>query len=324
MVNRIPDPPELLSVKSIWSHAEHNAFTDLIDYRLELLCAFRESDSHENPTHGAIRLIVSSDGNSWSSRAFFALPGKDLRDPKLSIMPDGRLMLLVGITSMDANGQYLAHDSFVSFSENTVTWTPLKQVLEAGDWLWRLTWHQGVGYGVAYRYTNLQDHRLPWTISLFQTADGIHFDAITQLDVPGYPSEATVRFTEDDEMILLVRRETLLEGGAWLGRSRSPFTHWSWQALGYHLEGPNFLLASDRSLLAAGRIWHEAGEEQAVPCPKTALCRIDQGVCTPLILLPSAGDNSYPGMVTRDNILWMSYYSTHEGKTSIYLAKIQL
>ena len=38
--------------------------------------------------------------------------------------------------------------------------------------------------------------------------------------------------------------------------------------------------------------------------------------------LPSGGDTSYPGLVWYDGILWVSYYSSHEGKTSIYLAKL--
>ena len=36
------------------------------------------------------------------------------------------------------------------------------------------------------------------------------------------------------------------------------------------------------------------------------------------------GDCSYPGLVFHEGLLYMSYYSSHEGKTSIYLAKIKL
>ena len=42
-----------------------------------------------------------------------------------------------------------------------------------------------------------------------------------------------------------------------------------------------------------------------------------------VLTLPSGGDNSYPGMVWHDTLLWTSYYSSHEEKTSIYLAKIR-
>jgi len=40
--------------------------------------------------------------------------------------------------------------------------------------------------------------------------------------------------------------------------------------------------------------------------------------------LPSGGDTSYPGLLWRDGVLWLSYYSSHEGKTSIYLAGVKV
>ncbi|OQB35591.1 MAG: hypothetical protein BWY09_02248 [Candidatus Hydrogenedentes bacterium ADurb.Bin179] len=45
---------------------------------------------------------------------------------------------------------------------------------------------------------------------------------------------------------------------------------------------------------------------------------------TPVLELPSGGDTSYPGLVWYDGLLWVSYYASHEGKTSIYLAKVKL
>jgi hypothetical protein len=44
----------------------------------------------------------------------------------------------------------------------------------------------------------------------------------------------------------------------------------------------------------------------------------------PDLVLPSGGDCSYPGLVWHEGLLWTSYYSTHEGRTSIYLARIRL
>ena len=324
MFDSLRNLPKLLSVKRIWNQAPHNAFTDLLYHRNEWLCAFRESDTHENPEVGSIRLIASPDGTVWSPRAWIDSPGADLRDPKVSVMPDGRLLLLVGRTRSRPGTSYLTHDTCVSFSEDSVTWTPLQQVLEDGEWLWRLTWNGDVGYGVSYSYTDPEDHRLPWNIKLFQTRNGIQYQFMTQLAVPGYPSETTLRFGNHGELIALVRREAVEDGGAWIGFSPSPFTDWSWHPLEYHLEGPDFLAVADGSFWAAGRIWHDPGNQQAAPFPSTALCRIARTVCTPMIVLPSAGDSSYPGLVIQDNILWMSYYSTHEGQTAIYLAKIQL
>ena len=47
-------------------------------------------------------------------------------------------------------------------------------------------------------------------------------------------------------------------------------------------------------------------------------------VLTEFLPLPSGGDTSYAGMVLHDGLLWVSYYASHEGKTSIYLAKVKL
>ena len=38
---------------------------------------------------------------------------------------------------------------------------------------------------------------------------------------------------------------------------------------------------------------------------------------------PSGGDTSYAGLVWHDGLLWISYYASHEGKTSIYLAQVR-
>lgn len=53
------------------------------------------------------------------------------------------------------------------------------------------------------------------------------------------------------------------------------------------------------------------------------LCKSANGKdFTETLKLPSGGDTSYAGMVVSDNFLWISYYSSHEGKTAIYLAKV--
>lgn len=58
----------------------------------------------------------------------------------------------------------------------------------------------------------------------------------------------------------------------------------------------------------------------------TALCYLDvtNHTMTKLLKLPSAGDTSYPGLVWHNGLLYLGYYSSHESKTSIYLAKIKI
>ena len=57
---------------------------------------------------------------------------------------------------------------------------------------------------------------------------------------------------------------------------------------------------------------------------KTVLARMTKSSYEPVLTFPSRGDTSYPGLVHHKDILWFCYYSSHEGKTSIYLAKVKL
>jgi len=107
------------SVKKIWDSAPHSAFTDLIEFKVCFYCAFREGTEHEpgkESRDGEIRILVSDDGESWSSFALLTRKGYDLRDSKFSITPDGRLMVLMGGTVYD-KGVFRSRMPHVSFSD---------------------------------------------------------------------------------------------------------------------------------------------------------------------------------------------------------------
>lgn len=294
--------PKLLSVDRIWDLAPHNAFCDLIYFQDTWYCAFRESDRHQSGEEGRIRLIRSVDGEKWESSSEIRVKGLDLRDPKLSITPNGKLLLLIG----SINSKNLHTQTGVMFSENGGDWSPFQKILEPNQWLWRLTWFEGKGYGVTYG--------IETPPTLYQTTNGVDYEKITEWYIPGYPSEATLRFFSNKKLVSIIRRR----GDAWIGTSLPPYEKWDWKETKRHLGGPNFLIMPDGSMLAAGRI-SEDGK------PKTALLKMTFDQLEPILTLPSSGDSSYPGMVLKDRILWICYYSSHEeNQASIYLAKIQL
>ena len=137
--------PQLISVEKIWSHAPHNAFTDLIRFRDRWWCVFREAQAHDAPG-GIVRVLASETGAMWEPAATVEERGIDLRDPKLSVTPDGRLMLLMGGCIYDDGGEYLTRAPRVSFSEDGATWSDPRKVLAEDHWLWRATWHGDRAY----------------------------------------------------------------------------------------------------------------------------------------------------------------------------------
>ncbi len=296
----------------IWDAGAHNAFTDLIRWHDRWFCTFRESDAHIGG-NGRIRVLMSTDGDTWTSAALIDEAGIDLRDPKMSITPDDRLMILAG-GSVYEGTTYRGRQPRVLFSSDGSTWSAPERILAEGDWLWRVTWHDGTAYGVTYRTKPGEPSE--WMTALVSSRDGRTFEEVAAFAVPGRPNETTLRFMPDGEMVALLRREA---GNrfAWLGRSRAPYTSWTWKETSQSVGGPNFIRLPDGDLWATGR--------DSTSSPKTVVARLtlDAGY-EPVLTLPSGGDTSYAGMVWHDGLLWVSYYASHEGKTSIYLARVKL
>jgi hypothetical protein len=298
--------PRLLRVTKIWDRAPHNAFTDLVRFHDRWYCTFREGERHVYGRDGQIRVIASEDGSDWRPVALLAEDGIDLRDPKLSITPQGELMVLAG-GSVYEGETFVTRQPRVAFSADGEKWGPLQRIMSEGEWLWRVTWHQGRAYGVS--------RDLDSTLRFFVSDDGLDYALLRLLDVPGKAGEVTLRFTDTGALIALVRRESGSKH-AWIGTSAPPYVDWHWHEAAYRVGGPNFIILPNGDMWASGRSY--VGEQT------TVLSRFGPETYDPVLTLPSGGDTSYPGMVWHEGTLWLSYYASHEGKASIYLAQVAL
>jgi len=313
-----PPEVEIVGVKKIWDKAPHNAFTDLIRWKGKFYCAFREGRGHVS-TDGKIRVLESKDAEVWESATLAALEGYDLRDAHLSVMPEGRLMLVGGAAPREKDNQGAPTGTFVSFSKDGRAWSEPEIAIEPGRWMWQVSWRDGKAYGVSYA----AGQRRPW-LELHVSSDGVKYQShVAELFGEGYPTEVTLRFDSDGTCYALMRRDRSgsAASSAMLGVSRPDYKKWQWRDLGAEFNGfggPNFIKIPGGHWIAAGRM-HQGGAH-------TALTYIDvaNSTMTKLAKLPSGGDTSYPGLVWHDDMLYVSYYSSHEGKTSIYLAKVKV
>lgn len=307
-----PGKAELVDLRLVSNEANHSAFTDLIRFRDAWFLSFREGQGHVSPD-GALRVVTSPDGETWETVARMTSETGDLRDPKLTITADGRLMLS-GVSALNPPSD-IRHQSMVWFSKDGREWTDAKPIGEPNIWIWRPAWHKGKAYGVGY--STVPPERFT---RLYSSEDGVDFKPlVSTLSDNGFVNESTLLFLDDGSALCLTRRDGALPAGsALIGRSQPPYKEWTWKDLGKHLGGPNFIRLPDGRFVAGGR--SHAGS------PHMALAWLDPeaGTLEEFLALPSAGDNSYPGLVWKDGLLWVSYYSSHEGKTSIYLARVKL
>ena len=309
-----------VETKMIWDKGNHNAFTDLVRYKSALYCTFREGNSHvpkDASENGSIRIIRPYDGINWESVAFLSDKLYDLRDPKLSVMPDGRLMVIMGGSNY-STGKLSGTVPHVSFSSDGQDFTPqvpvsFKDGESIGfDWIWRVTWKGKTGYGVDYQ-SGAADSGTG--LKLLKTSDGISWEKLASFSIGSFPNEATIRFDKNGSMMILLRRESGANG--MLGISQAPYSDWKWTELDYRLGGPDFLVLKN-NLLIGTRLYKS-------PTNSTVIYLTDkQGKVKKTVLLPSGGDTSYPGMLISKKDLLVSYYSSHEGKSRIYLARIKM
>ncbi len=309
----------VVSVERIWDRAEHSAFTDLVSFRGRYYCTFREASGHVPGLNGVIRVIESEDGQNWRSVALLDETQVDLRDPKFSVTPDNRLCVNMGGSFYHGNTR-LKMESRVAFSDeegrnfSPPRPIPMPESIHTNmDWLWRVTWHEGTAWAAVQQLPEGQ----PRSLQLVRSNDALAWEAVHTMQVPE-PSETTLRFLHDGRMLALIRRSGPSPSVGWLGVSKPPYTDWEYKELDRPLGGPNLVQLPNGRWLAATR-----GARQKM---LIALLEVDSAKLTRVIELPSDGDCSYASLVVepdKQRVL-VSYYSSHEEKTAIYLAVLRL
>ncbi len=310
-----------MEVYKIWDQAKHNGFPDLTRFKQAFYCAFREGNNHcDNTNTGRVRIIRSEDGKNWESVALFEMKGTEIREARLSETPDGRIMVIAG-AGYFFNNHFNSLATYVSFSDKSgFNFSELeKAVVDPRistplEWVWRVTWHKGVGYGVVYQIY-VGENPDPWEAFLLKTTDGKYYEKLAKIELDGNPSESTIRFDRNDNMYIQIRRDTEDRMG-FLAESVYPYRELTYTRMNVKFGGPNFLFLNKHQLIMGSRFYREQPST-------TALLLTDlKGNLLKITKLPSGGDNSYPGMVIHRKKLWVAYYSSHEGKSNIYMASV--
>lgn len=308
---------ELVSVEKIWDKAPHNGFTDLTRFQNLFYCCFREGSS-ATTGEGVIHIMLSASGKTWIDNTTIADPGLDLRDPKLIVTPDGKRLYLLCEGVSPTEGR---QPRYATTMDGKV-WTPTQKLLAKGDALWRVSINPADNrfYGACYNIHPNSGGPAPekeWSLKTYASTDGAVWQLSSIMNVPGQPSETTLRFLKNGSALALVSRQGGDRKGA-IGTAQAPYRDWTWATAGVPLGGPNFIELPDGKLIAGSRGFG------ATPGAHMVLFAMTPNSLTPILELPSGGDCSYPGLVWHDDLLHVTYYSSHEGKAAIYYAQVRM
>jgi hypothetical protein len=317
-----PGLPGLRVVRSemIWDAAPHNAFTDLVRWRDRWYCSFREAVAHSS-YDGAARILVSDDGRAWRSAVRFTQAGLDLRDPKLCSLPDGRLLLGVGLRrQVSAMPDTWETHSAVYITADGETWDGPRTVGDPNVWMWRYVAHANSVYSFGYAKPPSKAGGGKTFLRFYRSPNGQQWETVTETEAGGgFVNEAAFAFEPDGRCVALLRREGALGGR--LGLAPPPYTDWKWSELEVRFNGPALLRLPDGRFLAGGRA-KTLGATSAM----TALgwLTTDPATLRPALRLPCKGETGYPGLCFQDGRVWASYYASQSGKCAIYIAELEL
>lgn len=308
---------ELVSVEKISDKAPHNGATDITRFQNLFYCCFREADS-ATKGEGVIHTLISANGKVWVDNVTISEPGVDLRDPKLIVTPDEkRLYLLCG-----GQSETLGRQTRYATSMDGKVWTPLQKLLAKGDWLWRVSINPADKrfYGASFNIHPSSGGPAPekeWSLKTYASTDGSVWQLSSLMNVPGQPGETTLRFLKDGTALALIARQGGDRKGV-IGMAKAPYRDWTYAATGLPLGGPNFIELPDGKLIAGSRGFGKT------PGAHMVLFAMTPTSLTPILELPSGGDCSYPGLYWHDDLLHVTYYSSHEGKPAIYYARVKV
>ena len=304
---------ELKELVKVYSDGMHNAFTDIAFWKEEYWLSFRTGTRHfiRERDDGVITVVRSADLYRWSRVARLRVEGWDARDPKL--LPWGsRLFLYTQCWSPSLR----IHASFCFYTDDGASWQgPFK----CGDYVfWRPHIYGGKAYVAAYRSGEKAED---WEVHLLESGDGVNWRYVATMARGDKVNETDIVF-EDDKAWAFARREAGTRRLLML-ESTPPFREWRSRELSRVVQGPAAIRLNGKTFVS-GRFFVEKG------VARTGLFLLCGDRLKLVFEFPSGGDCSYPGMLYRNGLLVMSYYSSHEGSgtgdapSDIYLALLNL
>ena len=321
----VADTPSVsvVDVRKTFDDGDHNAFTDLIRFHGAFYLTFRSCpDGHGVSPNASVIILKSDDFVDWQQVHRFAVSKRDTRDPHFLIFKN-QLFVYTG-TWYSGDGPIDSKDYELNLHLGYAVWSTDGQAWSEptmldgtfGHYVWRaatygdkayLCGRRKIGFAVGPRGEPNEIESL-----MLESDDGLVWrkHAVFQ-EVNG--DETAFLFESDGSVLAIGRRRA----NAQLLRSRPPHAKWDRRDLDRYIGGPLIARWGDRTVVG-GRRKTDRGM-------KTSMCWLVGDQLHEFAELPSGGDNSYPGFVPLSKTeAVMSWYSSHEGKSSIYTARLRI
>lgn len=297
---------EPLEVRKVVADGKHNAFTAFVRWKDAYWLAFRKAASHSSGD-GDLIVLRSADAKKWTEvLRLDVLP--DDRDPQFLATED-RLLLY----DPALKGGQLT--SFVTYTDDGKTWSKPQPIYKPTYIFWKPVARGGKFYATAHVKSRDGKAR---DVHLITSTDGIDWRQVSQIRGGNWESETTIHFVGDDKIVAFLRQKYGSPQSSIL-ESSAPFTEWKERPT------PNLHFSGHAAYTIAGVHYFlsrtfESGRKN----PGVMIYTFTDGKLKPYCRLPTGGDCAYACAVQSGDEMLVSYYSSHEGSTNIYVARVPL
>lgn len=330
--SELPPRVKVSNVRRAFDNGEHNAFTDLIRWEDQYWLAFRScAEGHPVSSKGAVLVLSSPDAKVWTEAYRLTVPGHDTRGPHFLAF-DEKLFLFVGAifpndgTEPDISSMNRKNFGCTSSTEDGKTWsdpTPLTGTKEY--FIWGAASHKGKAY-----LSGRRTKRVPRAsdeggfesvgeTALLESSNGLDWK-VTEVYHQDRGDETSFLFEPNGDLVGVTRR-----GGPYtarLLRAKPPYQDWFQMDFPFFIGGPLIKNWGNRYIVG--------GRRNSKDGKKTGLWWLHGDELKSLAILPSGGDNSYPGFAAADDEHGIAcWYSSHEKDddgeiiTAIYTAELE-
>lgn len=302
---------QILDSRLIWGRGAQNEATDLLYHRDRWYCVVRETAA-QDPVAGTLRILSSPDTKLWQPSALIREQESDLRRPSLSSAPDGKLVLSAVAQSTAMAGP--PPRTLMWTSPDGRQWSEPVQAGPDGVRLDAPRWHMNRAYSFGFDVWGKEPVRL------YSTAGGGPYSVHSESAAPphgGSGASSALLFLRDGAALAVIGNGDP-KSPSLLGQSRPPYRAWNWTRLAPGLAVYALLEMEDGRILAAGSV--------GPPDAGISLCWLDAAGAgwKEFLRIPAKGFSGSAGFTLHEGLLWISYPSSHEGRSMIYLAQIQL
>lgn len=300
-------PARPRSIRVVVADGRHNAFTTLARWRDQFWLSFRKGSAH-NSNDADVFVLKSPDAATWTEALHLdILPddrgGQFLVTPKRLFLYDGAM-----------KGSRLT--TYVTYTDDGRSWSKPQTVYQEQYIVWRPIEHNGRFYANAHKKAEGKSAGRERESQLITSTDGLHWEKVATVRAGNWESETTFWFGPNERLYAFIR--TKYSGLGHIMESTPPYQQWTQRPAGVHLSG--HIVETFRGVTYLLSRWMApSGRETG-----TMIYTFEAGQLKPYCRLPAGGDCSYCGAVELDAEMLVSYYSSHEGSTNIYLARVPL